>query len=291
MQRGMRHGDTETPGRGDLRITISASPRRRVTASLLFALLLATPTFGGMTYDFKALTEGKSPMTLAGTTMVEGSNMRIEFTSGDNLLFKTGGVLISKNGGKNFLAVDPKEKTYYDFSLEDLLKGAGAALKTMGNLVQMSVTNQSVNVTELGAGEKIEGYATRKVRVNSSYDLSMKIMGMSTKSSVESTTESWVTNDVPIEYITFIQQKGFKTGFEDLDKLIEAQTGNVKGFPLKQVVTTKNTSGKQSDTSVVTTTVTNFREGKVAASKFEVPADYTKTDNPLDLSKLSKPRS
>src|SRR5687767_6052083 len=146
---------------------------------ILIALFLAaSPLTAGLSYDFKSATSGKNGPALAGTAAVEGANTRVDFTEGDNLIFKGNTMLLSNDGGKTYLLVDPKEKSYYEFSLDELLKTAGNMLKAMGGLVQISVTNQKVDAKDLGPGEPIEGYPTRKLVMSSSYDLSMKIMGM-----------------------------------------------------------------------------------------------------------------
>jgi hypothetical protein len=244
-------------------------------------LMLAVPLAAGITYEFKSSTAGRGGATLAGTTAIEGNNVRIEFASGDNLVFQSGSMLISRDGGKTFLVLDPKSKNYYEFSLEDLMKTAGNVLKAMGGMVQMSVTNQNVDVREAGAGETIEGYPTRKYLVNSSYDLSMKLLGSTTNSKVETSAESWVTDKIPAEYMTFVHQKGLKSGFDDLDKLIDAQAGKIKGFILRQVMTTRTSSGKKTDSAVTTTTVSGVKTGPVPATQFEVPDGYTQIESPM----------
>lgn len=244
-------------------------------------VLFALPLAAGITYEFKSTTSGQAGGTLAGNTCIEGDNVRIEFTTGDDLVFRSGSTLISRDGGKSFQVLDPDTRTYYDFAIDDLLKTAGTVLQAMGGMVKMSLTNQKVDVREAGPGETIEGYPTRKYVMNSSYDLSMKLLGSTTNSKVETTAETWVTDKIPAEYMTFVHQKGLKTGFEDLDKLIEAQSGKIKGFALRQVMTTRTSSGKKTQTATTTTTISGIKTAPAPASLFEIPAGYSKGESPL----------
>lgn len=253
---------------------------KRVVVAL-FALALATSSFAGMTYQFKTVTDQKGAKPTSGVASVEGGNARLEYTKGDGVLFKDGTVVISKNGGDDLYVLDPKSKTYYEFSIEELAGAVGAMGKAMGPMFQMNIENPNVTVEDAGAAEAIEGMPTRKYLVNTSYDMTMKIMGMKSKSRVESNTEMWTTDKVGAEYATFIQNKAFKTGMEELDELIAKQAKAFKGFPLKQVITTRTTSGKKTQTSTTTLTVSGIKKTTVAASQFEVPAGYEESDAPV----------
>ena len=70
----------------------------------------------------------------------------------------------------------------------------------------------------------------------------------------------------------------FKTGSDELDKLIHTEISNVKGFPLKseRAQTSKTSDGKEQVTKS-TTLVTELKETKIADSQFAVPAGFTET--------------
>ncbi len=255
----------------------------------LIVTLMSAPLFAGMTYQFQSVTTGKNGSELAGKASVEGTNMRLDFSKGDKVIFKNNSVVISKDGGKSMFVIDPKEKTYFEFSLDDLFGALGGMSNAMPGMFKMTIENQSVKLTGSGDGGVIEGYPTKRYVVDSAYDMNIKIMGMKQNSKIKTTSETWTTEKIGREYATFVQQKGFRTGMEDLDKLIAAQTAAIKGFPLKQVLTTVSTANNKSETSVTTMTVSSLKTTTVPASQFEIPAGFKETDSPLAaLQNMSK---
>src|SRR5438093_3283265 len=115
-------------------------------------------------------------------------------------------------------------------------------------------------------------------------------MGQAMSNHIEMSSEVWATDKLPAELMTFVQMRGFKTGIEGLDKLVEAQSAAIKGFPLKQVMTSTTTSSRGgAKTWTTKTTVTGVQKSEVATSEFDVPAGYSKTDGPLANRMRSQP--
>ena len=254
---------------------------KRIVLLLGALAFVASTASAGLKYEFSSVTSGRGGTKMVGTAKVEGSNMRLDLKEGDNVLFQDNSVVISNDGGKTLLVIDTKKKTYYELSLEDTFQAMGGLMKSMGGMVQMSIDNQSVDVADGGDGGTIHGYPTRKYVVTTSYDFAMKIMGMNRSSHIDMKTESWSTDKIPQDSMTFVQMRGLRTGMDDLDKLIAAQTAAVKGFPLKQVITTTTSQGKKSDTQTTTMEVTSIEQTNIADSEFEVPAGYEKGESPL----------
>ena len=119
-------------------------------------LLTASSALAGMTYDFASRNE-KGKGTLTGSAAIEGEMMRLDFQEGDEVMFKDGSVMISRDGGKTFYILDPKKKEYYELDLNQLLSAAGSLLKSMGGMFKLSFENHKVNVTKAGDGGVIEG--------------------------------------------------------------------------------------------------------------------------------------
>jgi len=254
--------------------------------SLLLLALVANSAHAGMVYDFKSLTEGKGGNELSGRAAIEGQNVRLEIDKGDGLVFKNDSVVLSSDGGGSFRILDPAQKTYYPFSVDELLGGLGNVVKSLGGMFQMDIENQKVNLTDAGTGPKIEGYPTRKYVMTSTYDMHMKIMGMKSSTKVKSRTEAWTTDQIGPEFMTFVQKKNLATGIEDLDKLLKAQATGIKGFPLKQVTRMTNTAPNgKATTNVTTMTITGVRKESVPAARFAIPAGYQEVEAPTLLPK------
>lgn len=255
---------------------------KRIVSLAALLLLAATTLSAGLRYEFSSVTAGKGGARMVGIAQVEGKNMRIDFAEGDRMLFQNNSVVLSHDGGKTLIITNPEEKTYYEMNLEEMLGAMGSMMKAMGGMFQMSFDDMTAEVVSSGDGGSIEGYPTKRSVIRTAYDMNMKIMGMKSSSHVETTTEVWATDKLGAEFATFVQQKGLKTGMADLDKLIEAQSQGVEGFPLKQVVTMKTTQGKKTDTATTTMTVTKIEKVNVPDSAFAIPAGYEKGESPLE---------
>jgi hypothetical protein len=248
---------------------------------LLLVLVVSVPAFAGVKYDFTSASSGKNAVKMSGVAAIEGKSMRLDFSSGDKFMFKDSSVVISNDGGSTLYILDTKEKTYTKLNLEEMFAGLNSMMKQLGGMIKMTVENQNVTVSEAGAGEKIEGYDTKRFKTESSYDLTVAVFRMKNTSNIRTTTETWATDSLGREYTTFMHEKSFKTGMPDLDKLIDAQQNSVKGFPLKVVSTTQTTQGKKSETTTTTMTVSNIRKETIPASQFAIPSGYTETESPL----------
>ena len=252
----------------------------RKATLLLVAVLVAIPAFGGATYDFKSVVE-RGAGGLVGKASIEGSKVRLDISDGDDVLLRDGNVMISTDGGKTFSILDQKKKTYYSLDLQQLLSSLGSVMNSMGGMFKMSFQNHTVKASAPVAGEAIEGYATTKYVVDSSYDLAIEVFGKKNVTNVTTKTETWSTDKLSSGFVTFVQQKGFKTGLEDLDKFIEKETKGVQGFPLKQIVTSTQKQGSKSDTTRSTMTVTAIKETSVPDSTFAIPGGYKEIESPM----------
>ena len=249
--------------------------------AVAIALLAAVSTFAGVTYEFKSVTGGITDQTIAGSVRAEGSSMRIDFTTGDGTLFTTGSYALS-TGGSKLTVVDPAAKTYYELDTDALLGGADALLGQFGGAVKFEVKDPKVKVTAGGAAGTVAGFPAQKSRVDSSYAMVIDAFGQKIDIAMEMGTDVWWTDKLPADAMTFLQARSFKTGVEAVDKMLAAQTAAVKGFPLKQVTTTKIVMNNNPITTTSTSEVTNVKQGKVDPSVFAKPAGLKKIDSPLD---------
>lgn len=263
---------------------------KRLLLALLL-LLVAPLARGGVTYDLSMSTKGGAAPTFSGTASVDGARSRLELARGDGILFKDGSVVLSADGGRTLLVLDPKAKSYYKLSFDELFATAGALMKSMGSMMQLSITNPKVDARAAGPGGKIEGYATNKYEIATSYDLKMTVLGSEMASRVEMETEIWTTPELEAGYAVFLQDKSIRTGIPEIDTLITAQSEGVKGFPLRQVTTMRTTQRGKTDEQTTTMTVSKIREGAIDKAAFSVPAGYTEGKSPLqDLQQLRIPQ-
>lgn len=246
----------------------------------VIAALVALPLAAGVTYQFQSSSNGVRQGNLAGTVFVDGTNVRLDVKSGDNFLFKDNSIVLSNDGGRTLSVFDPAGKTYYVINLTSLLGNSGSLLSSLGASVKF--TNPKVAVRNLGAAEPVAGYPTNHSALDASYDINVDMMGNTMTSHMTMTTESWTTDRLSGEFMNFMQMKNMRTGFDDLDKLIEAQSSAINGrFPLKQVTTIHIAQGGADMTTTTTSEVSNVEKKALSAATFAAPAGYTKVDDPI----------
>ena len=252
-----------------------------IVSALLFSSVAA---FGGVTYDFRSESTGAQEMTVDGSVAADGSNFRMTIDHGDPYFFRSGAVVLSRDGGKTVTVFDPASKTYYEMPIEQLT--AGIAALQSGSGITITFANPTSSVTDGGAGEAIEGLPTQKTRIDGSIVMTMDAMGQKINTRISMQSENWTTDKLSAAAMNVFQQRALRTGIDALDKLFESQAASLKGrFPLKQVTTVTMTQNGHAMTATTVATVTNIKQKALDAAAFAAPAGYTKTDNPVEAMK------
>ena len=250
--------------------------------STILFVLLAPSAFAGITYNTQSTTTGIRSITIVGRVTVDGPHMRMDVDQGDKMLFNDNAVVLSNDGGKTMSVFDPATKTYFDLQLQDALANTSSMLKSFGDMIKISFDNPHVTVRDAGEGGAIDGFPTRKYALDASYDMNIDAMGQKMTTHLVMNTETWATEQLSAEMSSFLQMRGLRTGIDSVDKLIEAQTTSVRGFPLKQVSTVHISQTGNDMTMTTTSTVTDVVKKKnIEALTFAVPAGYTRTDDPI----------
>jgi hypothetical protein len=257
---------------------------KRVLTAVLF-VLAAQSAFAGLTYKVESVSSGIRAGTMSGVAEVEGKNFRFNVDKGDGMVFPDSSFVISQNGGRTVTVVDATAKTYYQIDVDQISGGMGGVLQQMGGMVKFNIDNPKVNVRDLGPGEKIEGYPTQRKAIDTSYDINIEVMGNKISMGVVMSTESWVTDQISLDFASFLQTGEFHTGFDAVDKLtaaLAAQSKAMNGFPLRQVTTVKVSQNGKPMEMKTTTTISGIAKKTFDAAEFTVPAGFQKTDNPIE---------
>jgi len=254
---------------------------KRAWIAVLFAAV-AQSAMAGLSYRIDSTTTGTQERKLSGLVEVEGSKFRMNVDKGDGMVFPDSSYVISTNGGHTLSVVDPAAKTYFEMPLDQLAGGVGAMMQQMGDKVKFTTSDPKVDVKDLGAGETIEGYATRKKSVDTSYDMNVEVMGQKMTISMSMATQSWVTDQLSMNFASFLQTGELRTGMPDIDKIIAAQAKGVTGFPLKQVANVHIQQNGMDMNMTTTTNVSSIQKKTIADSEFVVPAGFTKVDSPIE---------
>lgn len=243
------------------------------------AMLVAAPTLAGYKITIKNATEsdargrtGQSPAPAANSTIcmsTAGEKARIDFLEGQMPGPNEGGYLLTRDAGKTFYMVSPKDKTYTKWDMEAMMGMAGA----MGNFMKMQISDPKVEKLLDEPGQPILGYPTRHYKFRTSYRMSMTVMGFKNETTIAKEDETWASPKLDIATLGAWFSKAPRTRNAELDKLIEAEKSKMTGLPLKMLSVQTSTDGNGKTTTTSTSmAVTDI--SSVADVDAEIPADY-----------------
>ncbi len=240
------------------------------------ATLMATRALAGLEITMKTVTEGDPSArgrnqdgNILTRMTADGEKARIDFVEGAAKGTAEGGYLITRDAGKTFYMVSPKDKTYMKWDTEAMMGMAGA----MGGMMKMQVTDPRMEKLLDEAGPAILGHPTRHYKFRTSYQMSMSVMGFKNQMSVVKEDETWATTKLDISAFNAWMNKTPKTQNAELDKLIALEKEKMTGMPLKTLSVQTTTDGQGKATVNRTSMeVTGIRD--VSGVPVEIPADY-----------------
>jgi hypothetical protein len=252
--------------------------QKMMLAALCAGVGLTASAFAG--WEFTSVTKTVGQQAREGGTntvnaLVDGDRARIEFGDGaGNSMLKKGAYLLTRDGGKTSFLVNPTDKTYCKWDMEAMAGLAGGAMKIMN----MKFSSPTVEKLLEEKGEKLLGLPTRHYRFRTSYTMEMGFMGFKQSRQIVTDQDMWATDELTDLAAGFwVKDRTFQTGNKELDELIKAQRADVRGFPLKTVNVTKQTSQRGTEESTTLMEITSLKKARVPDSAFELPSDYAET--------------
>jgi hypothetical protein len=211
--------------------------------------------------------------------VVDGLDARIDVAAHSGPV-PNGGYLLTRDGGKTVTMVDPKKKSYTKWDIDKLAGMAGSIMQGSGGLLNMSVTQNKSEKLLDEKGPKLLGVPTRHYKFRTSYTMSMSVMGFAQVSKVATEQEIWAGQGLDDDAAALWKRvTSFKTGIEAIDKLVSAETGKVKGFPLKTIVISRTTDSRgREKTRETVTEVTEIKPFSPAKKVFEIPEGFTEEE-------------
>lgn len=258
-----------------------------LTLSAVALVLLASAPAAQAGVYYQAETSVQSSAGAKGDHIVveawvEGDNAKILFKESSNPLTTEGSYLLTRDGGKTVLLVNPKEKSYTEMDLTQLLGSLGAMRDAMGGVVDIEFSQPEVEILGEEEGDEILGIPTRRFQLRSHYGVTIKVLGIKQASDTEVMQELWVAegwDDAAVGM--WLRKQPPSTGDAEFDALLAAEANKVQGLPLlsRSVTTTiSGRKGKRKSTTTTTTEVTKLERMTVESSEFELPAGYQKTE-------------
>jgi len=240
----------------------------------LAGIVLASQSFGGISMTSVTTIDSGGGSSREPVTMkmqVDGERARIEWAGGRGP--SGGGYMLTTDGGQTVFMVNPEEKTYMKWDIEKMLQGVGGMMDQMKGLMQVKVTDHNVEKVADEAGPAILGYPTRHYKFVTRMTTETTIFGRKQTNTSTNEQEVWATTKMEAPgFAIWRKMQSQKTGFADMDKLIEAERAKgIKGIPLKTILTAAGARGR---TTKTVTEVTQVTEGRIDGSAFEIPKDY-----------------
>jgi len=268
-----------------------------VVPALLFVPVHA-PARGagtGMVYKF-TMTTSVSATPTTGVGQVSGDKSRVDFSEapkgpGANPFIATGNYMLATRGGATFTVVDPEKKQYFKMDMDAL----AGLVNGLTGIMNVKFNNLKIDVQDLGAGEKIAGYATRHFRKTTSYDMEMKVLFMKSRSSVADTVDMWFAPalaDIVNPFMASSVNNAGSFSFNDAnyaaqEKTAAAQMANAGAVVKMEMSGVATDSKKNAQPHSMSMLITGVSRTDIPAATFEIPSGYTEVASPVPVGQAS----
>jgi len=262
------------------RLTRFAVGRLAVGAMCALTVTAARPVerVPGITFEVVTTTVVDSPMpmpamptiTATGSATTAGG-FRMDIVAGSAPgMYDVGDYFVTKDGRS--LLVHPASKTYVD--VVDMAMGQMSALPAE-ILAQMHPEAIKGSTEKVPGNEIVDGRPTQHFRTTLGYTMNMMGQNITTTS----TTDYWVAT-LPVRFknpmVGAVPDAPTGPMAEVMKKALELAPPFGDGTPIKTVVATRADLGGNAFVTTITSEFKNIKEGDVDASRFQIPADYTR---------------
>lgn len=253
--------------------------RLMVTVALA---MFAIPAFAAIEYDFVLKNQSDDsvkPVTdLTARAIIDGTRSRVDFLAGN--LYPPGTYVVSSDDSQRLYFVDPAKQWYTEFNTSHAATTLGAS--------NIRIDNLKSDVKRLGDRQTIAGIDAEHYRLTMSYDITVTMRNIPLRQHVTTDIDRWVTTQFTTTDL--FGTTSMRTGNPMIDQVIDAETGKIPGFAMRQTVTTRtNFDAPKRRTELKVPAqriiiremwVTKVRETAPNASVFIVPASYRRADQP-----------
>lgn len=246
--------------------------------------LVAHAAFGAVQYEFiqtsRSDADGASPMDISGRAVIDGDRTRVDFLAGN--AYPPGTWMVSTDGARKLRFVDPIQKSFTEVNTLTIASAIGTS--------SIQITNLVPSVTKLDDKRIFAGIPTEHYRLTLTFDITVTLRNIPLKQSVRAEIDKWTTVRFGEIADTF-GENPVETGNPEVDRLIAAETGKIRGFPLRQTIKiiTMNAAAKRarpdSQLKIPSTrtmsremTITSINELKPDERLFNIPAEFKKAD-------------
>jgi len=252
--------------------------------AVLATALAAHTASAAIQYDFRQSTQSQvesvPSVEFTGRAIIDGAKSRVEILSGN--AYDPGTYVISTNGSKTMTWVSPAKKSYVEINAAGVATAVGS--------VNIKVTNFKHDTAQLDDKPIVAGYPTVHYRLTLDYEITVNAGPVPLKQAVHTVTDRWVAPDLADVAEAFAASGSLHTGNADLDQLIDSDTKQINGFPLRQrvvITVTNETQGMPGSPLAIDRTRTQSREMAITAihpitaspTSFIVPPSFHRAES------------
>jgi hypothetical protein len=252
--------------------------RLLVTLAVAFVAVSAS---AAIQYEFvqkNTSADAVEPLSdLTARAVIDGERSRIDFVGGT--LYPPGTYVVSTDGSRKLIFVDPIKEWFTEVNTSSVATALGAS--------NIRITNLKSNMEKRDDRPIIAGHATEHTRLTITYDISVTVKSIPLKQHVRTEVDTWSTPEFAAA-ATSSFLSGMRTGNPEIDRMLDVEATQLKGFPMRQTVTTRTVADlppSRSELKVPTTRtlvremwVTSIRETAPDASLFVIPSKYRRAD-------------
>lgn len=243
--------------------------------------LVAIPSSAAIQYEFtqkNTTPAAVEPVTdLTARAIVDGDRSRVDFLSGS--LYPPGTYVISTDASRRLLFVDPAKQWFTEYDTATVATALATSPIRISNFKSGFEMREDRPI--------IAGHVTEHTRLTMRYDITVTVKGIPLTQHVQTDVDTWATSDYAAQAgSSFLST--LRTGNPDIDRLLDAEALKLKGFPLRQTVTTRTVADLPPSRSELKTPtaktiiremwVSSIRETAADPSLFMIPAGYRRAD-------------
>jgi hypothetical protein len=243
----------------------------------------------GITFKYRVTSSAEDKKqremkSMLATVRMQDGNIRMEYTEGMSPTGQKGGYTLVKGDPAQFIIVSDKDKQAMVMGADLFGSGMGAMLNNP--MIKITTSNQSFRFKDMGAGEPILGYKTRRVRTYTSSTMEMRVLMMNNKITSNDSSDQWIASGITLDAASFERwAKSFASGVKSTNPELAAELQKYSneygrsGIALKTVTWSNQTDKKGKTTSdTLTMEITDLQTGAIDPAMFEVPAGYQIVD-------------
>lgn len=254
-----------------------------------------SPRATGASFKYRMTSSSDDKRTREAKTMfadvrLQDGNIRMDYLEGVTPMGQKNGYVIVQGETGKFIVVNPKDKQAMVMTADAFGSGMGALMNNP--MLKMTMSNTSFRYKDMGAGENILGYKTRRVRTWYTSTMELKAMMMPDQKMVTSdSSDQWIATGIDLGSPKNMEQwaKSFASGVKTTNPELAAELKKYtneygkSGMALRTITWSTMTDKKGKVTAdTIKMDVTEIKTGDIDPAVFEVPKGY----EVMDLSQM-----